>query len=42
MEAYVKPGAKLPWNGTMKDGTKIYKRPVDYNAQRWRCYLYRL
>ena len=34
MEAYVKPGAKLPWNGTMKDGTKIYKRPVDYNAQR--------
>lgn len=34
LESYVRPGAKLPWNLTMKDGIKIYKKTVDYNAQR--------
>ena len=34
LEAYVRPGAKLPWNLTASDGVKIYKKQVDYNAQR--------
>ena len=34
LESYVRPGARLPWNLRMKDGVKIYKRKVDYNAQR--------
>lgn len=34
LEAYVRPGAKLPWNLTAKDGVRIYKKSVDYNAQR--------
>ena len=34
LEAYVRPEAKLPWNISAKDGTKIYKKKVDYNAQR--------
>lgn len=34
LEAYVRPGAALPWNLQMKDGVKIYKKQVDYNAQR--------
>lgn len=34
LEAYVRPGAKLPWNLRMADGVKIYKKQVDYNAQR--------
>lgn len=34
LEAYVRPGAKLPWNLTTKDGVKIYKKQIDYNAQR--------
>lgn len=34
LEAYVRPSAKLPWNLTMADGVKIYKKQVDYNAQR--------
>lgn len=34
LEAYVKPGAKLPWNLTAKDGVKIFKKSIDYNAQR--------
>lgn len=34
LEAYVRPSAKLPWNLTAKDGVKIYKKKVDYNAQR--------
>lgn len=33
LEAYVRPGAKLPWNLEV-DGIKIFKRQVDYNAQR--------
>lgn len=34
LESYVRPGAKLSWNLRMKDGVKIYKKNVDYNAQR--------
>lgn len=34
LEAYVKPDVKKPWNLTAKDGVKIFKRQVDYNAQR--------
>ena len=34
LEAYVRPSAKLPWNLTAKDGVKIFKKQVDYNAQR--------
>ena len=34
LELYVRPGAKLPWNLKMADGAKIYKKQVDYNAQR--------
>ena len=34
LESYVRPGAKLPWNLKMADGAKIYKKQVDYNAQR--------
>jgi hypothetical protein len=34
LESYVRPGAKLPWNLRMADGKKIYKKQVDYNAQR--------
>lgn len=34
LEAYVRPSAKLPWNLTAKDGVKIFKKKVDYNAQR--------
>lgn len=34
LEAYVRPNAQLPWNLRMADGKKIYKKQVDYNAQR--------
>lgn len=34
LEKYVRPSARLPWNLTMADGVKIYKKQVDYNAQR--------
>lgn len=34
LESYVRPGAKKPWNLTASDGVRIYKRQVDYNAQR--------
>lgn len=34
LESYVRPGAKKPWNLTAKDGVRIYKKSVDYNAQR--------
>lgn len=34
LESYVRPNAKLPWNLRMADGKKIYKKQVDYNAQR--------
>lgn len=34
LEAYVKPDARLPWNLTVGDGVKIFKKQVDYNAQR--------
>ena len=34
LESYVRPSAKLPWNLRMSDGKKIYKKQVDYNAQR--------
>lgn len=34
LEAYVRPSARLPWNMRMADGVKIYKKQVDYNAQR--------
>ncbi len=34
LESYVRPGARLPWNLRMADGKKIYKKQVDYNAQR--------
>lgn len=34
LESYVRPSARLPWNLRMKDGVKIYKKQVDYNAQR--------
>lgn len=34
LEAYVRPGAKLPWNLTAADGKQIYRKQIDYNAQR--------
>ena len=34
LESYVRPSAVLPWNLRMSDGRKIYKKQVDYNAQR--------
>lgn len=34
LESYVRPGAKLPWNLTAPDGVRIYKKTIDYNAQR--------
>lgn len=34
LEAYVNPRRRLPWNLKMNDGVKIYKKSVDYNAQR--------
>ena len=34
LEAYVNPNKRLPWNLTAKDGVKIYKKTIDYNAQR--------
>ena len=34
LESYVRPNVRLPWNLRMADGKKIYKKQVDYNAQR--------
>lgn len=34
LESYVNPNKKLPWNTNGKDGVRIYKKKVDYNAQR--------
>lgn len=34
LETYVNPNKKLPWNFKGKDGVKIFKKSVDYNAQR--------
>lgn len=34
LERYVSPGRKMQWNLKMRDGAKIYKKTVDYNAQR--------
>lgn len=34
LESYVNPNRKLNWNLTMEDGRRIYKKSVDYNAQR--------
>lgn len=34
LEAYVRPDARLPWNLTAPDGVRIFKKQVDYNAQR--------
>lgn len=34
LEKYIRPNAKLPWNLAMADGVRIYKKKVDYNAQR--------
>ena len=34
LESYVRPSTKLPWNLRMADGKKIYKKQIDYNAQR--------
>lgn len=34
LEAYVRPGVRLPWNLTAPDGVRIFKKQVDYNAQR--------
>jgi len=34
LEKYVRPSAKLPWNLTAVDGVKIFKKKIDYNAQR--------
>lgn len=34
LEVYVNPSKRLPWNLTVPDGVKIYKKAVDYNAQR--------
>ena len=34
LERYVRPERKLKWNYKMADGTRIFKRSVDYNAQR--------
>lgn len=34
LESYVDPAKKKLWNLTAKDGVRIYKKSVDYNAQR--------
>lgn len=34
LEKYVRPSAQLPWNLRAPDGVKIYKKTIDYNAQR--------
>lgn len=34
LESYVRPNARLPWNLRMTDGVRIYKKQIDYNAQR--------
>ena len=34
LEKYVRPSTQLPWNLRAADGVKIYKKQVDYNAQR--------
>lgn len=34
LERYVRPEKKLSWNYKMSDGVRIYKKAVDYNAQR--------
>ena len=34
LEVYVSPSKKKPWNLTAPDGVKIFKKSVDYNAQR--------
>lgn len=34
LEEFVNPDKRKPWNLKMKDGRKIYKKMVDYNAQR--------
>ena len=34
LESYVRPNARLPWNLRMADGVQIYKKQIDYNAQR--------
>lgn len=34
LEVYVSPSKKKPWNLVAPDGVKIYKKTVDYNAQR--------
>ena len=34
LEQYVSPSAKKPWNLVAADGKPIYKKKVDYNAQR--------
>lgn len=34
LEAYVRPGVRLLWNLIAPDGVRIFKKQVDYNAQR--------
>nr|DAV95860.1 MAG TPA: minor capsid protein [Caudoviricetes sp.] len=34
LEKYVRPNAMLDWNLYMADGVKLYKKKIDYNAQR--------
>lgn len=34
LESYVRPNARLPWNLRMANGVRIYKKQIDYNAQR--------
>lgn len=34
LESYVRPNARLLWNLRMADGVRIYKKQIDYNAQR--------
>lgn len=34
LEEYVNPSKVKPWNLKMADGKRIYKRKIDYNAQR--------
>lgn len=34
LEQYVRPGASKKWNLIAPDGIKIYKKQIDYNAQR--------
>lgn len=34
LEAYVSPSKRKPWNLKAPDGVKIFKKTVDYNAQR--------